>query len=171
MRLEKWDFKSSFNASWHDFNVHVFSHKREDGASSQPSRQFTDSTCFFFFFFFLFCMLRHFVPLKISGLELFWYKGIFLCLGLLHVSVEMYHLVHLLTKRADLRHLSWQTWSAYISMSASIVSKKTIRMWGRLHLLSIGTSKAAPELNVQTHRATNEVYVTSAVKVHLRYIG
>ena len=41
-----------------------------------------------------------------------------------------------------------------------------------VYLLFIGTSKAAPELNVQTHyRAQNEVYVTSAVKVHLRYIG
>lgn len=43
-------------------------------------------------------MLRHFVSLKISGLELLIKERIFLCLGLLPVSVEMYHFVRLLTK-------------------------------------------------------------------------
>lgn len=70
-------------------------------------------------------------------------------------------------------------WSAYFFKECinSLKKKKKTNTNVRrtpfaVYLLSIGTSKAAPELNVQTHyRATNEVYVTSAVKVHLRYIG
>ena len=71
MRLEKWDFKRSFIASWHDFNVHVFGHKREDIASVRSHRDSLQTVNVLFFF----SMLRHFVPLKISGLELFWYKN------------------------------------------------------------------------------------------------
>lgn len=102
MRLKKEVFKCSLNLSWHLFLTLMFLVTK---GKTRPLWQFTVHVLFFVlcffcfvFFFFLFCMLRHFVSLKISGLELLIKERIFLCLGLLPVSVEMYHLVRLLTK-------------------------------------------------------------------------
>lgn len=93
-------FKCSLNLSWHLFLTRMFLVTK---GKTRPLWQFTVHVFFCFvvfllFFSFLFFMLRHFVSLKISGLELLIKERIFLCLGLLPVSVEMYHLVCLLTK-------------------------------------------------------------------------
>lgn len=51
MRLEKWDFKRSFIASRHDFNVHVFGHKREDIASVRSHRDSLQTVNVLFFLY------------------------------------------------------------------------------------------------------------------------